>query len=1136
MGLEHESRQTTSAERGTSGGPPASEPANEPAPGAAAAALSHHFDAVSVGEITDRAATSGWQGLPSAPPVPRSTPLHGGWAERGRLSPPPADLGAPAQMKPGPGGPGGALPRLPDEPGQPLDPELRTRLEAELGVDLGAVRVHQGPVVSEMGALALTQGDHIWFAPGQLAPGTPAGNALLRHELGHVLQQRAGRVQPTGSIGDMPINDDPGLEAEADRLAASGLPRTAPRDGPAQADSDDTGTLKAMIALSAKTGLFFSQPVTGATLSPKPGSGPVDPALQHSVQAGLKDQQLVLLDRKLSKGANPSAEVAAGQAKVAEKIVGRVQDAIAADPEKAVAAVRKGPASGGGAGSAGDDLADVARGFIDAALVRWLAEQTPAPPVTTRPRRDAVIGRGPPTVDPPGETPDSPIDAPPELGHGGDGTGELQTPPEREDPPQLDGDSSEGQPQEQQEEDAPLVLTEDPPTDEEDFVPVAGRSTGHDEPPLQRDVGDEPSPLRPRQGSPPPKLAKHRAPEKTTPPPEKDNQGGSGGPSPGPKSTPVSPGGKTRLTPELSGAQVRALDWSSWTAQTNLPGAQLDLFTGMFLKANPPSGTPAGGKGALEQKARAHVAAWERLQDPAALDTWRLARPLLDKWSADALVAWLVDKASLGESLEQTEETPDSGGVKVSVALTLGPDRTDFDPGLRIELKGVQGGDPSSTSEEALGPARAALEGPNPLEVLARLGADPAEWTKKLLDDGGATAGLQRELERRISEALEAGTLLTLLGDNPKGDNPKGDNPKQEIPKLPVVKPEDVSDPLRIDAEEEDIPEVGPPDVPLVVDDPKTVDPPSEQPPSTTPLETEGLDREPVQRAERRPPVPEGDPVQAFSVRGGFDFSPGRAALPPSLAAAPVETGQERHHIVSDKSLLGLLEKRLAAAKEEAGADAERVTVEANAWARAALQAEVRRIDEVTAVIGTDAFEALPDTLQRKIQQAKGSRGDYAQLLGKFSQADDEAQPDLSDTEVNDQLLSALEWMPSNLVIGPQGRALDPKDMLDVEALSLHPDRATRTLLGQVALAMGQIDEEAIAAVSKALDEDGRERWAAFVEDARTQDPVALLAKLVDMHPGGQTGGMAPSTAKGGQKQTLTRPAWVKLLVGLVAG
>ena len=98
---------------------------------------------------------------------------------------------------------------------------VKQKMEDSFGTDFSDVRIHsESPQAPEVGALAYTQGTDIHFAPGQFKPDTSAGQQLLGHELAHVIQQAEGRVQPTTEIGGMSVNDDGGLEHEADVLGA----------------------------------------------------------------------------------------------------------------------------------------------------------------------------------------------------------------------------------------------------------------------------------------------------------------------------------------------------------------------------------------------------------------------------------------------------------------------------------------------------------------------------------------------------------------------------------------------------------------------------------------------------------------------------------------------------------------------------------------------------------------------------------------------------------------------------------------------------------------------------------------------------------------------------------------------------
>jgi hypothetical protein len=97
---------------------------------------------------------------------------------------------------------------------------LRTGIESLSGVDMSDVQVHHNSSdAGQVGALAYAQGNQIHLAPGQ--------EKHLPHEAWHVVQQKLGRVQATGSVPDgRALNDDPALEAEADRMGAQALNHT----------------------------------------------------------------------------------------------------------------------------------------------------------------------------------------------------------------------------------------------------------------------------------------------------------------------------------------------------------------------------------------------------------------------------------------------------------------------------------------------------------------------------------------------------------------------------------------------------------------------------------------------------------------------------------------------------------------------------------------------------------------------------------------------------------------------------------------------------------------------------------------------------------------------------------------------
>jgi len=97
--------------------------------------------------------------------------------------------------------------------------DVKASMETAHQADFSDVKIHaSSSKAPEVGALAYTQGTDIHFAPGQFSPDTTTGKSLLGHELTHVVQQREGRVAPTTEVNGMPVNDNPGLEKEADEL------------------------------------------------------------------------------------------------------------------------------------------------------------------------------------------------------------------------------------------------------------------------------------------------------------------------------------------------------------------------------------------------------------------------------------------------------------------------------------------------------------------------------------------------------------------------------------------------------------------------------------------------------------------------------------------------------------------------------------------------------------------------------------------------------------------------------------------------------------------------------------------------------------------------------------------------------
>jgi hypothetical protein len=93
---------------------------------------------------------------------------------------------------------------------------LKSGIESLSGMDMSDVRVHRNSSEpAQLNALAFAQGNDIHLGPGQ--------DQHLPHEAWHVVQQRQGRVAPTMQMQGVSINDDAGLEHEADVMGSQAL-------------------------------------------------------------------------------------------------------------------------------------------------------------------------------------------------------------------------------------------------------------------------------------------------------------------------------------------------------------------------------------------------------------------------------------------------------------------------------------------------------------------------------------------------------------------------------------------------------------------------------------------------------------------------------------------------------------------------------------------------------------------------------------------------------------------------------------------------------------------------------------------------------------------------------------------------
>src|SRR5262249_558515 len=108
-------------------------------------------------------------------------------------------------------------------PGQSLDAATRAFMEPRFGHDFSTLPVHTdtkaGECAAEVGAAAYTIGRQVVFAPGRYAPASAEGQALVAHELAHVIQQQTSE---SGRLIAAPSS----AEREAETAAARVLEPT----------------------------------------------------------------------------------------------------------------------------------------------------------------------------------------------------------------------------------------------------------------------------------------------------------------------------------------------------------------------------------------------------------------------------------------------------------------------------------------------------------------------------------------------------------------------------------------------------------------------------------------------------------------------------------------------------------------------------------------------------------------------------------------------------------------------------------------------------------------------------------------------------------------------------------------------
>jgi Domain of unknown function (DUF4157)/DNA/RNA non-specific endonuclease len=136
------------------------------------------------------------------------------------------DVAAKGRASTTPAAPAGFLDSIRSRPvGRPLAPAVRDRMERGFGHSFASVRIHADSESARLSdaihARAFTHGQDIFFAGGEYAPGTRAGDRLLAHELAHTLQQAPpGRLarQRKGEKKKPPREHEPTRMTDAEKI------------------------------------------------------------------------------------------------------------------------------------------------------------------------------------------------------------------------------------------------------------------------------------------------------------------------------------------------------------------------------------------------------------------------------------------------------------------------------------------------------------------------------------------------------------------------------------------------------------------------------------------------------------------------------------------------------------------------------------------------------------------------------------------------------------------------------------------------------------------------------------------------------------------------------------------------------
>ena len=145
-----------------------------------------------------------------------------------------------------------------------MAPDTRAAFEPAIGADLGSVRLHVGPQATalnhQVGALAFTVGQDIFFRAGLPDVGTEAGQHLLAHELAHAVSPEAGGPVRRAVVAQLHM--DKKIDEDAARITAVSIVGRPP---PTFSDSMGDHTTAFTVHVNAVQLALIGAPLSEAT-------------------------------------------------------------------------------------------------------------------------------------------------------------------------------------------------------------------------------------------------------------------------------------------------------------------------------------------------------------------------------------------------------------------------------------------------------------------------------------------------------------------------------------------------------------------------------------------------------------------------------------------------------------------------------------------------------------------------------------------------------------------------------------------------------------------------------------------------------------------------------------------------------